>query len=1058
MGFARALRGSNLLYKTKLARRSLVSDVVRVRDSTVTFSRDTSLGYLASGNALVRQGDSVIHAVVTTKSPLSGAEYEGITRDENEVLVGADLQNFLPLTVDYRYRSYASGLIPQLRNRRERNNNEECVLVSRLIDRAVRPLFPKGYVDEVQVLATTHAADGKYDPTIMSVNAASLALMRSNCPWAGPIGCVRVGLIPSSEERGGAEGGLYKIPNKAVKNSEYSSYAIVVNPTNEQRKVSVLDLVYAGTSDSALMVEAVGNEIPEDIMGIAMEKAQQAVKDIIDTQLEIFDRENPKKGNKEIVGTDSKTQYIHISPSGDFWTGPEIFAAKHLSSDYMCSFALKDGVDLKKVKEELDALPITNLQAIYDAGTFSGSLQEYLDTSSGDKKGSSSYFSLSVPEEMQLILEEKGLPAAIKILGQARGLPRRARGVKEGEARQLLLNLIEDHSDFKRYPKVIKGMAADGLMKKAFRDSILKDRIRIDGRSLEDVRPLSSQVDVLPVVHGSSFFCRGDTHVLATTTLGPQGDTRYQDALDGSTMDIDGISHNFYLHYDFPPYCTGEVGSLSTNRRMVGHGNLAEKAIRPVIPDIAEFPYAIRVFAECTSSSGSSSMASACSASLALMDAGVPIKAPVAGVSIGLLVSDDDKSNKTEYTLLRDILGTEDYYGEMDFKIAGTRTGVTAMQLDTKLSSGIPLSVMGLSLLEAKAGRTSILDNMDTSIKRPRNKIKHTAPHAFVVNYDPERAVYLLGPGGKMLHFIEEEYNCTVDASNSTSREGVAYIYGQDEESTREAYLLVQDLVSNVEPGDVFDGQVTEIKDFGVFIKISRAQEALLHISELSHDYAVRKRPLDTLMSVGQRIKVQVLSVDKGTGTVRVSRKALLKKDAVDHLEPSPVEETSQNTMVDLPEWPHTPPRPWSRDFFRINVVSESDIQASMKSQKEGKDSVGSGGNGEISRSRRRHSNDKGNTSNSKNYKEKDNNDGKSRSSNNNNRKEGRGKNNKSRGRKDGKPVPDKVAASGGNKKEGEGIVSSIFSSIFGDSSSANKTDTTVFDTLNDKQRKKIVK
>ena len=483
-----------------------------------------------------------------------------------------------------------------------------------------------------------------------------------------------------------------------------------------------------------------------------------------------------------------------------------------------------------------------------------------------------------VSEALEKAVEEFGLSGALDIFRKGKAYTRAQRSQQEGKFRSQVTKFLAQDPVWSMEHAVARSMAADGVMSRAFRQVVLEGG-RADGRGVRELRNIVCSPDVLPVVHGSCFFQRGDTHVLCTATLGSKNDAKTFKPINGAPERAD----SFILHYDFPPYCTGEVGnSTSLNRRMIGHGNLAERALRPVMPSVADFPYTVRVYSECTSSNGSSSMASACGGSMALLDAGVPIKASVAGLSIGLVTSDSitslsgggksmnegkngdlvvslnnaDGTNKieAEYVLLTDILGTEDHYGDMDFKVAGSATGVTSIQLDVKLPEGIPLGILEEALDRARAGRLEILASMTSAISVPRSSVKDTAPRVALVRFDPDRRRFLIGPGGEMLRHIEEQYDCKIDVSD----EGVAYIFGYNARGVADARVLIHDLVNIVQPGDTFSAEVVDVKDFGLMVKITRAQEALLHISELTHDPVALKKSLTELVAVGQRLDVQV--------------------------------------------------------------------------------------------------------------------------------------------------------------------------------------------------------
>ena len=380
-------------------------------------------------------------------------------------------------------------------------------------------------------------------------------------------------------------------------------------------------------------------------------------------------------------------------------------------------------------------------------------------------------------------------------------IPRPEQSKLEGRARYNILQALRTHDVYGKYSEVTRAMAAEEVMSMAFRDRLLLSGKRIDGRQVDTLRPIHAYHDVLPSVHGSGFFQRGDTHVLGTVTLGDRQHARVVEAIDGTGE----VTKYFYLHYDFPPYCTGEVGNATAvNRRMIGHGRLAEKSLLPVLPSQRDFPYSVRVFAECTSSSGSSSMASVCAASLSLMDAGVPISRPVAGVSIGILANPEGSVQADRYKLLSDIMGMEDHYGDMDFKIAGTKKGITAMQLDVKLADGIPVQGIMEAVDKACAARLSILEEMNASISSARSTVKSHSPLAVEILYDPDRKRHLIGPGGEMIRFIENTYECEIN----TEEDGVAHVFGYNRPGVREAEQLIMDLLIEPQEGDVHMAQV----------------------------------------------------------------------------------------------------------------------------------------------------------------------------------------------------------------------------------------------------------
>lgn len=488
------------------------------------------------------------------------------------------------------------------------------------------------------------------------------------------------------------------------------------------------------------------------------------------------------------------------------------------------------------------------------------------------------------------------------------GLPRKQRSRQEGQMRNNILNYLKEQTKDMNYPVIVLNMAVEDVMSKAFRLTTLDAKKRTDGRSFEELRPITANHNVLPVLHGSSFFQRGETHILGSVTLGPRSDAKEMQSLQNN----EDVKQPFFLHYDFPPYCKGEVGSsVASNRRIVGHGSLAEKAVKAVMPSTAiEFPYTVRVFAECTSSNGSSSMASVCAASLALMDAGVPLKNAVAGVSIGL-ISDLERD---KWVLLTDILGSEDHYGDMDFKIAGSKHGITGVQLDTKLSQGIPLSILEQAIYKASIARNKILDIMNNNIALPRNDIKESAPRSMCVKYDEDRKRHLFGHGGDMRKYIEDTYNVDIQLSED---DRLVYIFGRSHEHVLEATEIVKELVMEPKENDAYIGEITEVKDFGAIIRLTRTLEGLLHMSEITNNPDLRFKPVSELLQVGYKCPVKIIGVDKGIGAIKLSRKAL-----VSHTPEEPDTVTLQHAVqtknsVALPTFPLVPPRKWSLDYFK---------------------------------------------------------------------------------------------------------------------------------------------
>ena len=669
----------------------------------------------ASGAVSVRYGDTVVLVTVC----LSDAPREGV--------------DFLPLTVDYEERLYAAGKIPGGFIRREGRPSQEATLADRLTDRPLRPLLPKTWRNDIQLVITVLSADRENDPDILAVIGSSAVLLMSEIPFNGPVSAVSVGYIDDE---------------------------LVLNPTLAQLEGSQLDLIVASTKEAVVMVEAGAWEVSEDIVIKAMKFGHEANQDIIELQEQLQQaRGKPKMEapvsqlNPEVVSA--------ISPI----IGGRLTQALSQSEKPQREQALAD------LKKEL----IEKLEG-------------------------------SFPEEDIL-------------------------SALEAEVRATL------------------------------RSSILDKGQRISGRSLTEIRPVSCEVGLLPRTHGSALFNRGRTQVLTITTLGP---IRKEQQLDGLGIEE---SKRFIHHYNFPPFSTGEVRRMGTpGRREIVHGALAERAILPVLPKDEDFPYTIRLVSEVLSSSGSTSMASACASSLSLMDAGIPIKRAVAGVAMGLVT--DDQGN---YAVLTDIEGMEDNYGDMDFKIAGTTEGITALQMDTKLK-GLSLEILEKAVKQAKEARLSILEVMQQTISSSRPEISQYAPRMYKIMIAPEKIGSVIGPGGKTIRSITDETKATVDIGD----DGTVFIGSPDEVSARRAIEIIEGLTKEVEVGAIYTGKVTRILNFGAMVEILHGKEGLVHISELA-DYRVAN--VEDIVKVGDEITVKVIEIDN-LGRVNLSRRAVFEKDS----------------------------------------------------------------------------------------------------------------------------------------------------------------------------------
>jgi polyribonucleotide nucleotidyltransferase len=638
--------------------------------------------------------------------------------------------DFLPMQVEYREKHYAGGKIPGGFFKREAKPTDNEVLTSRLTDRPIRPLIPKNYRNELQIMLTTLSSDGINNPDIIAAIGASAALLLSPVPFDGPIASVRVGFI----------------------DGDY-----VLNPTKEQMETSDLDLIVTGKKDKICMIEGGSNFVPEKVILEALDFAMTGINDIVDLQLEFEDQ------------FDNSYEIDDSKPLSD-----EI--EKSLNKTYASKIDKLFDIQGKKEREEV-----------------------YND-----------------------IVKEASDPH------------------------------VEDELIYGEVKTHIKTMFKD-----AVRKTVLDKKVRVDGRGLEDVRQITVVPSVLPRVHGSVLFTRGETQAIATTTLGT---TRDQQIID--SMDSD-YKKSFMLHYNFPPYSVGETGRIGfTNRREIGHGHLAERSLKPILPSQEEFPYTIRIVSEITESNGSSSMASVCGGSLALMCAGVPIKEHVAGIAMGLITDGD------QYAVLSDILGTEDFYGDMDFKVAGTKDGISAIQLDLKVP-GLSMDVLSDALNQANKGRLHILEEMNKSISSP-NELSPHAPQIVSFPIDKEKIGGLIGPGGKNIKAIQEQTECVINIDD----DGTVSVSSSDKEKLDIAITQIKAITEDPKVGSVFDGKVTKTLDFGAFVEFAPGREGLVHISHLDWKRVDKVRDV---VSVGDKVKVKLFEIDK-QGRLNFSMKLLKDK------------------------------------------------------------------------------------------------------------------------------------------------------------------------------------
>jgi polyribonucleotide nucleotidyltransferase len=660
-----------------------------------------------------------------------------VSSGDNKVLVTVAAEKaskdlgFLPLTIEYQERMYAAGRIPGSYFRREIGRpSEKEILTCRLIDRPLRPLFPDGYSSETQLIATVFSADQDFDPDILAMNGASIALMISDIPFAGPVASARVGYID----------GQY-----------------VLNPSKSQLEKSQLNLVVAGTRTAVVMVEGKAGELSEDVILEAIFFAHTGIQPLIDLQLQLQQELGKKK--REVV-----------APT----------------------------IDLK-LKETVETLAVAGMDEV---------------VTTADKMARSDRYSQLKDEVLSQIDPE-----------------------------------LYDN------PNKVTDLLST-YKKHVMRDRIVSKGLRLDGRSFEEVRPISCEVGVLPRAHGSALFTRGETQALVISTLGSERDEQHLEGLGGD------VYRRFMLHYNFPPFCVGEVRPLrGPSRRDIGHGTLARRGIDAVLPAPESFPYTLRVVSEVLESNGSSSMATVCGGSLALMDAGVPIKAPVSGVAMGLIKEGD------KIVVLTDILGDEDHLGDMDFKVVGTRDGITSLQMDIKID-GVDRDIMGKALAQAKTGRIHILEKMEEALGSPRADVSEHAPKYVTIKIHPDKIRDIIGPGGKIIREMTAEFDSKIDVDD----DGTIKIFSNSNESANGLIKRIQEITAVPEVGKIYEGEVRTIKDFGAFVQILPGTDGMVHISELANE---RVKNVTDVVKEGDIIKVKVIDVDN-RGRIRLSRKAAL--------------------------------------------------------------------------------------------------------------------------------------------------------------------------------------
>ena len=679
------------------------------------------LAKLADGAVTVRCGDTVVLVTAVSQTKIR----EG--------------QTWFPMSVEYKERAAAAGVFPGGYFKREGRPTEKEILTCRMTDRPLRPLFPKGYLYDTQIIAILFAADGENDADIAAMNGASAALAISDIPFAGPIGAVRVGRVEGD---------------------------FVVNPTFEQRAESDLDLVYVGNKTDVVMIEGAADEIPEADFVDALRFAQGHVTKLVEVQEELVAQCGKEK--RDYTVTVAKDEHLEIGyrVAGD---------------------RIEDAIYKPSKVERAKAV---------------GALRDEVEAALKEAD----------PEITDFAIEQ----------------------------------------------------AFEHIQKKAFRISILEKGLRADGRQVGDLRPLTAEAGLLPRVHGSGLFARGETQALATTTLAPADEKQFVDNYAGGDD-----SKHFLLHYSFPPFSVGESGRYGgLNRREIGHGALCERSLAAVIPDVEEFPYAIRVTSEVLESNGSSSMATVCSGTMSLLQAGVPLKRPVSGISVGLVTDYDDDGNLKDHKLLMDIIGSEDFYGDMDWKLCGTSEGITGFQLDLKLR-GVPMDIFENAVHMAKEGRTKVQEAMTEAIPEVGQLSEH-APRIETVKIDPDRIGELIGPGGKHIKGIQAESGAEINIED----DGTVHIYAAKAESLECAKKMIEDMFAEVEVGTTYTGKIVNTMAFGAFMEVLPGKDGLVHISELAEG---RVEKTEDVVKTGDVVTAKCIGVDE-KGRVKMSMRAAIRE------------------------------------------------------------------------------------------------------------------------------------------------------------------------------------
>ena len=681
------------------------------------------LAKLADGAVTVRSGDTIILVTAVSQTRIR------------------DGQSWFPLSVEYKEKASAAGVFPGGYFKREGRPTEKEILTCRMTDRPLRPLFPKGYFYDTQIIATLLSADGVNDADVLSMNGASAALCLSDIPFAGPIGAVRVGRVDGQ---------------------------FVINPTHEEREESDLDLIYVGNKTDVIMIEGAADELPEADFIQALHHAQASVTKLVEAQEELVKLAGKQKREFEQVLAKEDLLEIGYEIAGD---------------------RIEDAIYAPTKTERAKKV---------------GALRKEVETAIKER----------APEATDFDVEQ----------------------------------------------------VFEYIQKKAFRISIMEKGVRADGRAIGDLRPLFAEVGSLPRVHGSAIFARGETQALGIATLAPADEKQFMDNYAGGENE-----KRFILHYNFPPFSVGETGRVGgLNRREIGHGALAERSIEPVIPDESDFPYAIRVSSEVTESNGSTSMATVCAGTMSLLDAGVPLIRPVGGISVGLVTEKDADDSLKGYKMLLDIIGSEDFYGDMDFKLCGTTEGVTGYQLDLKLP-GLPLAMLEEAIEIAKAGRIKVLEKMNEAIAAPAELSPH-APRIVSVKIPADRIGELIGPGGKNIKAIQAESGAEINIED----DGTVHIYAAKQAGLERAKEMIDRMFQEIEVGATYTGKVVSITAFGAFMEVLPGKDGLIHVSELAEG---RTENVEDVVKKGDTITAKCLGVDE-RGRVKMSRRAWLREQA----------------------------------------------------------------------------------------------------------------------------------------------------------------------------------